>query len=448
MTGKERIYHVLSGKKTDQVPWVPFAGVHAGKLCGYNATEVLQSSDKLYESLMKVHETYLPDGQPVIFDLQVEAEILGCDLMWAEDSPPSVVSHPLASEFIIPDTKITGIEGRLPLILDVMKRMKASIGDETALYGLITGPLTLATHLRGSELFMDTYMEEDKVSDLIRYCTDIAKEMSDLYISAGMDVIAVVDPVVSQISPDMFVQFLHEPMGDLFTYIKDKGAFSSLFVCGDATKNMDVMCHTHPDMISIDENIDMTAAKLITDAHHIVIGGNIPLTTVMLLGNQLDNIKFIIDFLDSIDHDNLIVSPGCDMPFDVPVENAIGIMDAIRNPETARKMLENYTKEELDIDIELPDYEHLVKPLIEVFTLDSASCAACGYMKQAATRLLDIFGNKIDVVEYKITEIENVARVKKVGVKNLPSIYVNGKLYVSSIIPNHKEFVELITSMI
>jgi uroporphyrinogen decarboxylase len=322
------------------------------------------------------------------------------------------------------------------------------VGDNTALYGLITGPLTLATHLRGSELFMDTYVEEEKVSELIDYCTGIAKQMSDLYIAAGMDVIAVVDPVVSQISPDMFDQFLQTPMSGLFKYIKDKGAFSSLFVCGDATKNMDVMCHTQPDMISIDENIDMTAAKLITDAHHIVIGGNIPLTTVMLLGNQQDNVKFIVDFMDSIDHQNLIISPGCDMPYDVPVENAIGIMDAIRNPETARKMLENYTKEELDIDIELPDYRHLDKPLIEVFTLDSASCAACGYMKQAATRLLDIFGDKIEVTEYKITEIENVARVKKMGVKNLPSIYINGELYVSSIIPNHKEFVELINNMI
>ena len=59
-------------------------------------------------------------------------------------------------------------------------------------------------------------------------------------------------------------------------------------------------------------------------------------------------------------------------------------------------------------------------------------------------RLLKVFGDAIDVLEYKITEIENVARVKKLGVKNLPSIYVNGKLYVSSIIPQHNEFVEYV----
>lgn len=448
MTGKERIYRTLSGKSVDTLPWVPFAGVHAGKLCTYNATEVLQSADKLYESLIKVHEVYLPDGQPVIFDLQLEAEILGCDLMWADDSPPSVISHPLANDFAIPTQMPTEHDGRLPIVLDVMNRMKTSVGDSTALYGLITGPLTLATHLRGSELFMDTYNEEDKVRELITYCTEVAKKMADMYMSAGMDVVAVVDPVISQISPEMFVQFLHAPLTDLFAYIKKSSAFSSLFVCGDATKNMDVMCHTQPDMISIDENIDMLTAKKITDAHKIVIGGNIPLTTVMLLGNQQDNVKFIVDFMANIDHENLIISPGCDMPYDTPVENVVGIMDALRNPDSYKQMLENYTKKELDIDIELPNYEKLPKPLIEVFTVDSASCAACGYLKQAATRLYDTFNDKIEVIEYKITEIENVARVKKLGVKNLPSIYVNGELYVSSIIPNHQEFVAYIKTLV
>jgi len=164
----------------------------------------------------------------------------------------------------------------------------------------------------------------------------------------------------------------------------------------------------------------------------------------MLLGSQLDNIQFIIEFLENIDHKNLIISPGCDMPYDTPIENVVGIMDAIRNPEAAKRLLENYTKVEPDIDILLPDYEHLSRPLIEVFTVDSAACAACAYLKEAATRLIPVFGEAIEVKEYKITEAENVARVRKLGVKNLPSIYVNGQLYVSSIIPDHREFVDLI----
>ena len=35
-----------------------------------------------------------------------------------------------------------------------MKRVKKEIGDDVALYGLICGPFTLASHLRGTDIFM------------------------------------------------------------------------------------------------------------------------------------------------------------------------------------------------------------------------------------------------------------------------------------------------------
>ena len=102
-------------------------------------------------------------------------------------------------------------------------------------------------------------------------------------------------------------------------------------------------------------------------------------------------------------------------------------------------MVENYTSATFDIEVELPDYEHLPRPLVEVFTLDSATCAACTYMMAAAEIAKAHFGEKIDLVEYKFTQKENIARCVKMGVKNLPSIYINGQLKFSSIIPSREE---------
>ena len=50
-----------------------------------------------------------------------------------------------------------------------------------------------------------------------------------------------------------------------------------------------------------------------------------------------------------------------------------------------------------------------------------------------------IFGDAIDVVEYKYTEKESIARCKVMGVTNLPSMYINGKLAYKSIIPGRQE---------
>ncbi len=444
MTPKDILIKTLKHESVDSVPWVPFAGVHAGKLLGYDATEVLQDGDKLYESLMQVNKLYKPSGQPVIFDLQVEAECLGCQLVWAKDAPPSVGTHPLEGdeEIQIPCkcTIPTRESGRIPLILDVMRKMKESVGNETALYGLICGPFTLATHLRGNDIFMDMYDDEDMVIEFLNYCNEVAKAMATYYIEAGMDVIAVVDPLISQISADHFRDFMSKPFGELFKHIKDLNAYSSFFVCGNATRNIEEMCKVKPDSISVDENIDLLEAKKITDKYNVVIGGNIPLTTVMLHGSQQDNMKFVVDLLDSIDNkSNFILAPGCDMPYDCPIENSIGIAQAVSNTDEVREIVKNYVANDETIEVILPDYNKLDKPLVEVFTLDSATCAACTYMMGAANEAKNTFGEKIDVIEYKFTKKENIARCVKMGVANLPSLYINGELKFSSIVPSKEE---------
>ena len=333
------------------------------------------------------------------------------------------------------------IRKRIPYVLDVMTRMKKAVGDTTALYGLICGPFTLASHLRGNNLFTDMFDFEEETASLFAFCTRVCKKMADYYIEAGMDVIALVDPLISQISTAHFEQYMTEPYTELFTFIREKGAFSSFFVCGDATRNIEVMCQTGPDSISVDENVDLLAAKAISDKYNVVIGGNIPLTSIMLLGNQQDNMKFAIDLLDSIPvKKNFILAPGCDMPYDVPVENCIGIAQAAIEPDAVREMVKNYQAEEIDTsNVVLPDYANLKKPLVEVFTLDSAQCAACGYMMGAANAAKETFGDAIDMVEYKYIYKENVARCVKMGVPNLPSMYINGELKYRSIIPTKAE---------
>ena len=436
--GKELLFKVLQHEKVDEVPWVPFAGVHAGKLKGYSAEEILKDPDKLFESLMEVKKLYAPDGMPIVFDLQIEAEIMGCDLLWAKDNPPSVKSHPYAAEKKIPCNCAIPTEesGRIPMILDVMRRMKAAVGDEVALYGLVCGPFTLASHLRGSGIFMDMIEDPAYVKSLVEFCSEVTIKMSEMYIDAGMDVIAVVDPLVSQISPKHIEAMLSDSFKSVFAFIKAKGAFSSFFVCGNATPQMKVMCETGPDNISVDENVNMVLAKEKTDAYNIVLGGNIPLTTTMLYGNQLDNMKFVIELLDKLDHHNLILSPGCDMPYDTPIENVIAAGQAVKQTEACRKMIENYEAVEEDIEVVIPDYKNLDKVLIEIFTLDSDTCAACTYMLKSVTDIYDEIKDIADYVEYKYTVKENIARTKKMGLTNLPTMCIDGEIKWVSIIPD------------
>ena len=441
--GKELVIKALRHEKTERVPWVPFAGVHAGKLKGYTGKEILTDADKLVESLLEVNKLYMPDGIPITFDLQIEAEILGCSLLWADNNPPSVKSHPLAEDKTIPCrcTIPTKESGRIPVILDAMRRVKAEIGDQTALYGLICGPFTLASHLRGTSIFMDMVKDPQYVKELIGFCSEVCIQMAEYYIEAGMDVIAIVDPLVSQVSPKHIENLLSDGFIAVFDFIRSKGALSSFFVCGNASKQIEVMCKMNPDGISVDENVNLVEAKNISDKYNITIGGNIPLTTTMLLGNQQDNMKGVIDILDSVDHHNFILSPGCDMPYDTPIENTIAAAQAVRNPEDARKMLENYTVVVDDIDVEIPDYKNLDKVLIELFLLDPDQCAACTYMLNS---VVDIYDEIKDIAEYRVYKYfirEDISRTRKMGLTNLPTMCIDGEQKYISIIPPKEELI-------
>ena len=434
MDGKSLILKALNHEEVPRTPWVPYTGAQIANLKGYAADEIFKDVDKLYECIIEAEAQYAPDGLPVMFDLQVEAEILGCDLKWYPNTPPTVCSHPLAKDFTIPTKKLTKEDGRIPIITEATRRLKEA-KPGIALYGLVCGPFTLASHLRGTNIFMDMYDQPEKVIELINYCEEVVSEYAGFLIEAGCDVIGAVDPLVSQISPASFEQFLSKPFSAFFEKVRAQGVPSSFFVCGDATKNIPAMCETKPDAVAIDENVDIVAAKKVTDEHGILISGNLQLTITMLFGTQQDNQKAAIELMDALGNKDFILAPGCDMPFGVPPENIVGVGMAVHNKEATRKALEAYVKKDELPEIELPDYDSLDHVLIEVVTIDSQTCAACGYMVASARDAAAPFGDKVKVVERSIMYPENVAFMGKFDLTNAPAMLVHGEVKHISLIP-------------
>jgi len=121
------------------------------KLTGQTARDYLHSSELIVAGLRRANELYQPDGLPIVFDLQLEAEVLGCGLRWAEQTPPSVCTHPLEQGRSLLSLPVFDARmGRFPLVMDALRTLKQEIGDEVAMYGLLCGPFTLALHLLGN----------------------------------------------------------------------------------------------------------------------------------------------------------------------------------------------------------------------------------------------------------------------------------------------------------
>ncbi len=447
MNGKELLLSALRGETTPRPAWLPFVGTHGAFLNGVTATEYLQSADQLVAGLEKAKQLYKPDGLPITFDLQMEAEILGCQLHWADDGPPSVMDHPLESKALSDLPDYSTDQGRFPIVAEAMTRLKTAIGEDTALYGLITGPFTLAMHLRGNELFIDMYDDDEAIGALLDYCVGICEQTAAFYLENGADVIAVVDPMTSQISPDHFKEFVAPGLNRTFDFIREKGGLSSLFVCGDATRNLEKMSQTTCDNLSIDENISLDYLRELAEANGKSFGGNLKLTTVLLLGTTTDAKLDAIRCIDACGEKGFVLAPGCDLPFTVPPENLQAVAEMVHDEyqrDVARQTLTAVEEGASFEDIARTDYASLSEVRIDVVTLNSATCAPCQYMVKAATEAARDLDFPVSVQEHKINNREGLATMSRLGVSAIPSICIQGKPRFASIIPDKKSLVSAI----
>ncbi len=437
MNSKQLVLDAIYNRETERAPWVPFVGCHAAALTGVSAEEYFKSSENIIDGVFKAYEQYRPDGIPVLFDLQVEAEAMGCELKYAADNPPSVVTHPLEQGVKLEDLKIPGEkDGRFPIVLKATRLICSELGNEIAVYGLVTGPFTLALHLMGTDIFYEMVDDPDRVYEVMQFCKEVCINASKMYIDAGVDVIAVVDPMISQISPGNFSEFVAPYSTAVFEYIRSLQKASSFFVCGNAKNNIEEMCKCRPDSISVDENIPLEYVKEVCSRYNVSVGGNIKLTVTMLFGTPVDNIRDAENCMSVGGKQGFILSPGCDIPFATPPENIKAISSLIRGEVAEFLEVTNVLE---GIEYNLPEYEKESQVIIDVITLDSDSCAPCQYMMEAVKAAAAPFGESVRYIEHKIKHKESVVCMLKLGVKNLPTIVIDGKIKYVSIIPDVEE---------
>lgn len=448
MNSKERVLAAIECKTTDRIPWVPFVGAHGGFLINKNADEFLKSSQLMVDGISKAIEEYDPDGIPVCFDLQIEAEALGCQLAWAQENPPAVTSHPLSgglSHSILPEFLPTS--GRIPEVMKTAKTIREKYPD-IALYGLVTGPFTLALHLLGTDIFMKMLEDPEYTTDLLSYAATVTKKISDWYIDAGCDIVAVVDPMTSQIGPDQFEQFIHTPINDVFKQIRSRGKHSSFFVCGHAQQNIEVMCKTDPDNVSIDENIPLDYVRDICQKYNISFGGNLQLTLVLLMGSPEDCQKHALECMEIAGKEGFILAPGCDLPVKTPIANVKAISQMVADPylQDVVRAIEK-TPNEIQ-NLNLAEYGHTEKVIIDIITLDSESCAPCQYMVEAVKEIAPHFEDLVEWREHSIKNLDGVTYMSSLFVKNIPTICIDGKITFVSQIPPKQDIIKAIQKRI
>jgi uroporphyrinogen decarboxylase len=304
-------------------------------LLGYPGAQLTNSSLKqnefnpvLHASTMeKIAARFAPDAVFFMMDLSLEAGALGLPVRYPLYESPSVEKHPVKEASDLDRLRVVDPldDARLVAYIKTMELMKRSISVPCAAY--VAGPFTLAGLLMGaSDIAMATITDPKLVHQTVKFAQSICIRYSHALAETGADMIVVLEPTATFLSPRSFATFCGMYVREIIE-AAGMAEMMILHICGDTKHLLREMCATGAHGLSLDAPIDLRAAADVVDPDVVLIG-NVDPVGVMLNGDADQVADAVRKLLDSMsDVENFILSTGCDLPYETPHENIDAFMD-------------------------------------------------------------------------------------------------------------------------
>ncbi len=189
---------------------------------------------------------------------------------------------------------------------------------ETTAVGLgHSGPWNIAMHLRGAEaLLMDTITDSKFVHELMKFATEVVRQMGDALIDAGFSPsLGEAAASCSLISPHIYQEFIKPYHKELCSYFRSKKRFMSLHICGKIDPIMEDIIETGIYLLSLDAGSSLQNLTQLT-GNKLVIMGNVP-TTHFSSGTRTEMEASIRQCIETAAAESgYILASGCEIPFD------------------------------------------------------------------------------------------------------------------------------------
>ncbi|TFG14121.1 hypothetical protein EU537_04170 [Candidatus Thorarchaeota archaeon] len=331
-TSLELIRKALAFEEPERLPVLPLVGLFASKIGNVSLSEMLHDPSKQSQALLKAREKHGYDGVFNVMDLTVEAEVLGAEVIFENQTFPYVKKHPYDSTDDLNSLELPPISNtRLGVFVESSKKLYSDIGSTHLVSSYIIGPFTLAGHLLGVEkLLTETFENPDGVDNAVESCVKILEPYLRELLATGSHNIAVLEPSASNsiISPRYFKRFSAPHLKNMNDIIHSEGAYATLHICGDTNRIIQAMTDTNADALSIDSAVDLEAAKKIAENNSALIGN---VDTTLLLKGDADQVReaALNCVRNAAKGGGYILSSGCDCPIETPTENLASLVETV-----------------------------------------------------------------------------------------------------------------------
>lgn len=328
MRPRDRFLAALLGGKPDRTPLAcvaALAPVELQRSTGCLFPEAHLDPEKLVRLCAANHEVLGFDGVSFIVNYFNEPAALGAQIDWGTPtSLPMYRSHPWRKleDASVPDDLLERIPIRSNL--EALRIAKERYGGTVGIVGKVMGPLSMVQVMHGVEETM--LLLYDDPAMLLRFldvAVEILERSANAQFEAGADAVLIGEggAGAQMLSPSMYERYLLDAHRKLVQAIRGP---TILHICGDITPRLGALAQVGFDCFNFDWAIKPREMKRAASGRFSIMG-NVRTSDLLRAGPEVIE-RQVRECLEAgVD----IVSPGCAVSPECPVENFLAMGRAI-----------------------------------------------------------------------------------------------------------------------
>lgn len=337
MTSRELLHATLGGEPVSRSPCAPLAVHYTAALAGRSTEDYTLNPEVMVDCICRYYERFRPDGVWLSADTWVTAEAMGARVEFPGNNQPmagageAVIQSAADLDRIPPPDPST--QGRMPLMLEAMGRLRRRLGDEVFIVGCFDqSPLSLACAMGGiNEIMMKALTEPEPVQALLERCIEYASAYANALGAAGADLLSTGDSPAGLMGPDLYRELALPAERRVFLAIAEGcGIPASLHICGDATPLLADMSTAGAAVLEIDYKVDLNTACHIVP-NDIALWGNLDPVALLQDGSPDQVTAAAHRALNTVrDHGRarFVLSSGCTLTPGTPGTNLEALIAA------------------------------------------------------------------------------------------------------------------------
>jgi uroporphyrinogen decarboxylase len=309
------------------LPILSFPGAH---LEGITLLELVRHGELQARCMRAIARRYPTLAAVSNMDLSVEAEAFGCEVAYGDLEVPTVKGNLISTSEQADALRVPEVgEGRTGECLEAIRIAVREIPDRPVLAGVI-GPFSLAGRLTGLSEFIYHVMDDpDMVHVLLDKATEFILRYAMAFKEAGANGIVMAEPAAGLLSPSWNAEFSVPYVKRIVDAVQDDGFVVVYHNCGNTVPLMPGIVSTGAKAFHFGNAIAMKDVIGQVPPDRLALG-NVDPASQFVRGTPESVAETVRALLDAMDgHPNFILSSGCDIPPQAPLENIDSFFQAL-----------------------------------------------------------------------------------------------------------------------